>query len=139
MSYGIQYLKKFHNWHAYLIYHQILRKKGITRTETSVWFPWENRSGKHLVRSSRICQPESDGSKSIEGNEVFNSPRNLYKSGMLGKEGRQVRSKACIFCRSALFIRSGKCWREWRSITLGTFIAVYMVRERKRKNPIKCL
>jgi hypothetical protein len=84
-------------------------------------------------------QPESDGSKSIEGNVVFNSSLSLCRSEILGKEGRHVKSSACTLCRSAFFSTSGTCCREWKSTTFGTFVAVYMVRERKKKNPIKCL
>jgi hypothetical protein len=110
-----------------------LRKKIITRTHTSVWLLCENRSGKQLYRRSMTCHLENDGSKSIEGNVLFNSPLSLCRSGMLGNEGRH----SCNLCKSA-FNTSGSC-REWRSTTFGTFIAVYMVKERKRKNPIKCL
>lgn len=111
----------------------------ITRTQTSVLFPWENRSGKQLYKCSMTCQPKSDGSKSIEGNVVFNSSLSLCRLGMFGKEGRHAESSARNLWRSVFFNTSGKCCREWRSTTLGTFIAVYMVRARKMKNPIKCL
>jgi len=54
-------------------------------------------------------------------------------------EGRHVKSSDCSLCRSAFLRKSGKCCSELRSTTCGTFMAVYMVNARNRKNPIKCL
>jgi len=102
-----------------------------------VW-SWENRSGKQLYRSSTTCQPDNDGNKSMEGKEVLNSSLSLCRSGILGKEGRDVISSAWILCRSAFLSTSGR-WMEWISTTFGTLEAVYMVRERNTKNPIRWL
>ena len=120
---------------------RVTRTLGITRTHTAVWLEWEteNLCGKQLLRSSRRCQLDSDESESNEGSEVFNSSRNLCKSDMCGIEGRQVISSECILCRSAFLNISCKCCRVWKSMTFGIFIAVYIVRTRKTKNPIKCL
>lgn len=78
------------------------------------------------------CQLGREGSKSMEDS------RSLWRSGMWGNERRQVISSDCILCRSAFFRTSGR-WREEISTTFGTLLTVYMVSERKIKNPIKCL
>lgn len=114
-------------------------KQYLTRTQSLVWLVRENRSGKQLERSSETCQPESDERKSIEGKDVFNSSVNLLRLGRFGREGRQFKSTERMLCRSALLRKSGKWWNEWRSTTSGTLLAVYMVSDRNRKKPIKCL
>lgn len=53
-------------------------------------------------------------------------------------EGRQLKN-SWILGQSAPRSMWGNCWSAFKSTTPGTLIAVYMVRKRKRKNPIKCL
>lgn len=84
-------------------------------------------------------QPESDVRKSIEGKDIFRTSFILWGSGMLVIEGRQLKSSSWILCQSAPWSMLRKFGREFRSTTPGTFIAVYMVRKRKRRNPTKCL
>lgn len=97
----------------------------LTRTQTFVLLVAVKSSGKQLLTFSNNCLTGSEGSRSIEGK--------------WSKEGKQVHSSARSLCRSAIFSTSGKCGKECISITCGTLIAVYIVRARKRMNPIKCL
>lgn len=96
----------------------------------------EKCSGKHLVTCSITFQPDNE-EKLRAWRDVLNSFLNLWRLVILGSEGRHFNSSSWIFFKSAFPITSGKCWRE--STIIGALITVYMVRKRKRKNPIKCL
>lgn len=94
--------------------------------ETSVVLAWGDPWGRQLVMSSRKCRPEEERA-SMDGMAVFSSSPSRWRSGMWGREGRQLRSSSDWFLS------------EWKSTTLGIFLAVYIVKARKMKNPIRCL
>lgn len=61
----------------------------------------------------------------IVGRDVFSLFLYVLKLGKLDKDGR--------------YFKSIECCKEYSLIILGIFIVVYIVKERNRKNLIKCL
>jgi len=111
----------------------------VCRTHCSVRLICDKLSGRQLASKSGRCQLDKDESDAMEGKAVFNSACNLWKFTLLGRDGRNVISSICNLWKSSLL----GIWDKWctlaRSTTFGSFVTVYIVRQRKMKNPTKCV